>query len=462
MKFEESFLDELFSIIIHKQNYIRIVKQLKFSFLISENQKKLLKFINKQILVYDRIPNLSICKQNFIKDDDVLEYLVDLVDLKTDESTEKQIIDSFEDFIQRNIFVENLTKIINLFNSDKSEEAFDLYKKSQKNLSRGEGSEGSDYEKIFGDFNKNYANKSVNKRSKVKFKFLIDGLDLATNGGAEEGEIVLFLAPSGAGKTHALIHCSIAAARQGLNVAHFSLEGTKGQIRDRFDAAWSGTRYYDVKNHDISDEKFNEIQIFLNNSMPRGEVFLQCHQQFNSLDLMTLRNKVIDLINQRDIKVLVIDYFELLEIGDGVVYNPSQERNKHQKISRLLKNLAVELNIIIITATQASDINSEFLNDPDFIITRNHLSEDKGKIRAFDLFFTFNQTKEEKKKGILRIANDKAREHKGGQIVHICQNLAHSRFYDRKRTLNEFIEDEDEYDLEDEISKLQDDDEDEF
>jgi len=76
-------------------------------------------------------------------------------------------------------------------------------------------------------------------------------------------------------------------------------------------------------------------------------------------------------------------------------------------------------------------------------MTREYLSEDKGKIRPFDYHYTFNQTYEEynhkDEKGndapIMRIFEDKSREYKSGRIATIITKFSRSRFYDRQKTI---------------------------
>lgn len=130
-----------------------------------------------------------------------------------------------------------------------------------------------------------------------------------------------------------------------------------------------------------------------------------------------------------------MSYLELLEVGDGVRYSPGDERHRQQKLAKGMKTLAMEFNAVVHTATQANDISPEERNDPEFVITRSNLNEDRGKTRPFDYLFTLNNTIDERKENFMRIYVDKAREHKGDQVIHICNNFARSRFYDRKRTL---------------------------
>ena len=98
--------------------------------------------------------------------------------------------------------------------------------------------------------------------------------------------------------------------------------------------------------------------------------------------------------------------------------------------------LAMEFNAVVHTATQSSNIPEEQKNDPEFVITRAQLNEDKGKCRPMDVFVTINQTRDERKEEIMRLYIDKAREYKSGDIIYICNNFAYARFYDRKRTMD--------------------------
>ena len=136
------------------------------------------------------------------------------------------------------------------------------------------------------------------------------------------------------------------------------------------------------------------------------------------------------------IDVIIIDYLELLEVGDGHVYTPGEERFRQAKLAKGMKMLAMEFNAVVHTATQANNIPDENKQDPEFVITRSNLSEDKGKIRPFDIFITINQTRDEAKEEVMRLHTDKLRDYKNGNPIRICNNFAYARFYDRKRTLN--------------------------
>jgi hypothetical protein len=94
----------------------------------------------------------------------------------------------------------------------------------------------------------------------------------------------------------------------------------------------------------------------------------------------------------------------------------------------------MEFNAVVHTATQANTPDKETTDDPEYVFSRYNLNEDKGKIRPTDGFFTLNVTSDERNEQFMRIYVDKSRENAGGQIIHICNNYAYSRFYDAKRT----------------------------
>ena len=124
----------------------------------------------------------------------------------------------------------------------------------------------------------------------------------------------------------------------------------------------------------------------------------------------------------------------MLEVGDGKNYGVGDERFRQQKLSKAMKTLAMEFNAVVHTATQANTPTKEETDDPEFVLSRYNINEDKGKIRPTDGFMTLNVTSDERQEQFMRIYVDKAREHSGGQIIHICNNFAYSRFYDAKRT----------------------------
>ena len=436
-----NFVVELIAAALERRTVFEIVKQyLKFSYLQEEAEKKLWQWVTKRYDLTGKVPTIGQIQQQFVDDERVLEKLEEIGDVEIDENGGYElIIDSFEKFIKKMKFLEVNDKIADTYNRGDKEGAWELFVKSAEDFSKF-SIQDAKFETVFGDFAERQAKrKSEDWNFRYKIPTGIDELDYrlgGESGGPETGECVLWLGDSGAGKSQCLTSVGIAAARQGFRVAHFQLEGTKEQCLNRYDAAWTGTLYQDVKLGNITAKKM-EVTKRIIKKLRKTDIIVSSEETFNSKTLVDIRRELKEMEKKYGkIDVIIIDYLELLELGDGHRYTPSEERFRQAKLAKGMKMLAMEFNAVVHTATQSSNIPEEQKNDPEFVITRAQLNEDKGKCRPMDVFVTINQTRDERKEEIMRLYIDKAREYKSGDIIYICNNFAYARFYDRKRTMD--------------------------
>ena len=436
-----NFVVELIAAALERRTVFEIVKQyLKFSYLQEEAEKKLWQWVTKRYDLTGKVPTIGQIQQQFVDDERVLEKLEEIGDVEIDENGGYElIIDSFEKFIKKMKFLEVNDKIADTYNRGDKEGAWELFVKSAEDFSKF-SIQDAKFETVFGDFAERQAKrKSEGWNFRYKIPTGIDELDYrlgGESGGPETGECVLWLGDSGAGKSQCLTSVGIAAARQGFRVAHFQLEGTKEQCLNRYDAAWTGTLYQDVKLGNITAKKM-EVTKRIIKKLRKTDIIVSSEETFNAKTLVDIRRELKEMEKKYGkIDVIIIDYLELLELGDGHRYTPSEERFRQAKLAKGMKMLAMEFNAVVHTATQSSNIPEEQKNDPEFVITRAQLNEDKGKCRPMDVFVTINQTRDERKEEIMRLYIDKAREYKSGDIIYICNNFAYARFYDRKRTMD--------------------------
>lgn len=435
------FITELLAYALSSRTTFDIVKAyLKFSYLQREEEKKLTQWLFRNYDKTGRIATVGQIQQAFIKDDKVLELLADIGDIEVDESTQGQlsIINTFQEYLRQMKFLESNDKIADTYNRGDKDGAYNLFIKLAEEMGKFSIIDGS-FDAVFGDFDKRMVQrKSEDYSYRFKVPTGIDELDYAlggADGGPESGEFVLWLGASGAGKSQCLIHLGIAAARQGQRVVHIQLEGTKEQCMNRYDAAWTGTLYSEMKTGDIDPKKLDVLKRIVN-KLKRSDIYVHACEQWGGMTLADVRKILKDIEKKYGkIGVIIIDYLELLEVGDGIHYTPKEERFRQSKLTKGMKALAMEFNAVVHTATQSNDVVLAERNDPEFVLSRNNLNEDKGKIRPADLFLTLNTTIEESKNQTMRIFVDKAREHAGNKVIHICNNFSRSRFYDRKRTL---------------------------
>ena len=414
---------------------------MKFSYFQIESEKKLWQWVTNRYDKTGKIPTIGQIQQQFSEDESVLEKVAEISDVEIDEEnvgSEEVILDTFERFIKKMKFLEANDKITDYYNQGKKDQAWDMFVKYADEFSKF-SIQDAKFETVFGDFAKRQAQRqSEDYNFRFKIPTGIDEVDYrlgGETGGPETGECVLWLGDSDAGKSQVLVHCGVSAARQGHRVAHFQLEGTKEQCLNRYDAAWTGTLYSEVKLGNIPAKKM-EVSKRIINKLKRSDIIVSSEETFNAKTLVDVRRELKEMEKSYGkIDVIIIDYLELLEVGDGHNYSPSEERFRQAKLAKGMKMLAMEFNAVVHTATQSSNIPEECKNDPEFVITRAQLSEDKGKIRPFDIFITINQTRDEMKEEIMRLHTDKLRDYKNGDPIHICNNFAYARFYDRKRTM---------------------------
>ena len=437
-----NFVTELLAIALNKRTIFDIVRQyMKFSYFQIESEKKLWQWVTNRYDKTGRIPTIGQIQQQFSEDESVLEKVAEISDVEIDEEnvgSEAVILDTFERFIKKMKFLEANDKITDYYNQGKKDQAWDMFVKYADEFSKF-SIQDAKFETVFGDFAKRQAQRqSEDYNFRFKIPTGIDEVDYrlgGETGGPETRECVLWLGDSGAGKSQVLVHCGVSAARQGHRVAHFQLEGTKEQCLNRYDAAWTGTLYSEVKLGNIPAKKM-EVSKRIINKLKRSDIIVSSEETFNAKTLVDVRRELKEMEKSYGkIDVIIIDYLELLEVGDGHNYSPSEERFRQAKLAKGMKMLAMEFNAVVHTATQSSNIPEECKNDPEFVITRAQLSEDKGKIRPFDIFITINQTRDEMKEEIMRLHTDKLRDYKNGDPIHICNNFAYARFYDRKRTM---------------------------
>lgn len=440
-KLAEEFVDELFSAILNKRSVLDVaVQYLKYSYLQTEEEKQLWKRISERYTKTGRVPTMGQLQQYFIENEEVLDKLqvIKQIEIAQDGGYE-EVISMFEKFIKQMKFLEANDKIVVSYNNGKKEESYSLLLQYAEDISNFSIKKPY-FETVFGDFEERQIKRhSEDYNLRFKVPTGIDELDHrlgGSSGGPESGEAVLWMGDSGSGKSQCLIHIGITAARQNFRVAHFQLEGTKEQCLNRYDAAWTGTLYQDMKTGNISEKNF-EISRRVLKKLRKNDIIVTSEESFNAKTLTAIYNdcKEIEKIHGK-IHVIIIDYLELAEVGDGYDYRPSEERFRQSKLGRGMKMLAMEFNAVVHAATQSSSITEEEKNDPAFVITRAKLSEDKGKIRPFDVFITINQTRDEQREQIMRLHTDKLREYASGNPIPICNNFSYARFYDRKRTLN--------------------------
>jgi replicative DNA helicase len=219
----------------------------------------------------------------------------------------------------------------------------------------------------------------------------IDGI---CKGGLGNGELGVVIAPTGAGKSMALVHLGSQAVKLGKTVIHYSLEMSDTVIGTRYDSCITGVKLGDIFS-------FKE-QIYENIKDIDGNVIIKEYPT-KSATTATIKNH-LERIKSRGISIdmIIVDYADLLR--PVTTKRTSEKRHDLESIYEELRGIAQVFECPIWTASQTnrSGLNAE-------VIDMSSISEAYNKCFVADFIFTISRTKEQKamNKGNMYVAKNR-------------------------------------------------------
>lgn len=233
---------------------------------------------------------------------------------------------------------------------------------------------------------------------------LIDNL---TKGGLGRGELGVVIAPTGAGKSMALVHLGAQALIQGLNVVHYTLELQDKVVALRYDSCITGIPLSDVK--DQKDIVWNGIKDV------KGKLIIKEYPT-KSASTNTLKNH-LEKLKRKDFKIdlVIVDYGDLIR----PISAQKEKRIELESIYEELRALAQIYNCVLWTASQTnrSGLNAE-------VITMESISEAFNKCFVADFIFTVSRTIKDKNMNEGRIFVAKNRNGPDGIVFPIFMDTA--------------------------------------
>lgn len=174
----------------------------------------------------------------------------------------------------------------------------------------------------------------------------INSMQNHTNGW-RPGNLIVLAGRPGMGKTAVALDYAYYPATQGLPTAVFSLEMTAQELTARVISRLSHISSQKINNHATDTY---ELSAIIKDAKTLDGVPLYIDDT-PSLSIQRLRSKAFRLVREKGIKLIVVDYLQLMEGADEDSFNREQEISK---ITRGLKKLARELEIPIIALSQLS------------------------------------------------------------------------------------------------------------
>ncbi|MCH1444466.1 MAG: replicative DNA helicase, partial [Flavobacteriaceae bacterium] len=173
-------------------------------------------------------------------------------------------------------------------------------------------------------------------------------LDKLTSGW-QPSDLVIIAARPGMGKTAlALSMARNISVQQKIPVAFFSLEMSSVQLITRLISSETGLSSDKLRTGKLADHEWQQLNIKVSD-LESSPLFID---DSPSLTIFELRAKARRLASSHGIKLIIIDYLQLMNIGSS-----NKAGNREQEIStisRNLKALAKELDIPVIALSQLS------------------------------------------------------------------------------------------------------------
>lgn len=245
-------------------------------------------------------------------------------------------------------------------------------------------------------------------------------LDRRLFGGMNRGELNIFAGASGAGKSLFLANLGVNWAQTGLNVLYLTLELSEALVGMRIDSMVTDIPSRDIfKNIDdvelkvkMIGKKSGSLQI---KYMPSGKTANDVRAYIKELEIQS--GKRFD--------VILLDYLDLL-MPVSVKVSPENLFIKDKYVSEELRNLAMELNMIFVTASQ---LNRGAVEEIEF--DHSHISGGLSKIQTADNVFGIFTSRAMRERGKYQLQLMKTRSSSGvGSKVDLDFNVDTLRIFD--------------------------------
>lgn len=234
-------------------------------------------------------------------------------------------------------------------------------------------------------------------------------LDRLLYGGFNRGELQIFAGGSGSGKSLFMQNLSVNWAQAGLSGVYITLELSEGLCSYRIDSMMTDTASRDIfKDIDSVEMKVRMMQ------KKAGQLRIKYMPAQSTVNDIRAYLKELHIQTGLRADFLCVDYLDLLMPVSAKV-SPNDLFVKDKYVSEELRNLAKELNIIFVTASQ---LNRSAVEEIEF--DHSHISGGISKINTADNVFGIFTSRAMKERGRYQLQLMKTRSSSGvGQKVEL-------------------------------------------
>lgn len=166
-------------------------------------------------------------------------------------------------------------------------------------------------------------------------------------GGLNKGEITIFAGQSGAGKSLFLQNLGVNWAMNGLNVVYLSLELSEKLCAMRIDAMHTGYETREVMRN------IDDVHMKIRASQQKSQGSLRIKQMPNGCTTNDIRAfiKEYEIHSGKKVDAILVDYLDLMSPMSKKI-SAENLFVKDKYVTEELRNLAVELNMVTVSASQ--------------------------------------------------------------------------------------------------------------
>lgn len=165
--------------------------------------------------------------------------------------------------------------------------------------------------------------------------------------GYQNSDLIILAARPGMGKTAMVLNEVLECGLNGIPVAFFSLEMSTKQIIGRLLSAVSGIDITKINNFTLTPTEILYLKK-CSEMLSKLPIFIDDTGGLSPIELKIKANK---LKREHGVKMIVVDYLQLMKIKNKKVNN---RENEISEISQSLKNLAKDLDVPVIALSQLS------------------------------------------------------------------------------------------------------------
>jgi len=245
-------------------------------------------------------------------------------------------------------------------------------------------------------------------------------LDKLLYGGFSRGELNIFAGGSGSGKSLVMMNIALSWLQQGLSGVYVSLELSEELCALRTDAMLTGMGTKDIrKDIDTTTMKVRLVSKKAGNYQIKG-----FPAQSNVNDIRAYL-KEYQIQTGKRVDFVMVDYLDLVMPVSAKV-SPNDLFVKDKYVSEELRNLAKELNVLFVTASQ---LNRGAVEEIEF--DHSHIAGGLSKINTADNVFGIFTSRAMRERGRYQIQCMKSRSSTGvGQKIDLDYDIDTMRITD--------------------------------